>query len=70
MSKTPVGNKFQCCANCVYWAGDRIPEPFFHRFLVDPSTKGKCCNRKGFYNQMVPMNSRCPHFEAHAILKN
>lgn len=69
MSKIPVCNKFKSCANCVYWAGNRIPEPFFHRFLVDQSEKGKCCNRKSYYNLNMPMNGTCHHFETHTIVK-
>ena len=69
MTKIPVNNSFKTCANCAYWAGERKPEPFFHRFEVDTYAKGKCCNMKGYYYLDTAMNATCNHFEAHAIVR-
>lgn len=67
MSEMPVG-PFNWCANCVYWLGQRTPEAFFHRFLVDTAAKGICC-RGGMNRGPMPMNATCNYFELHPICK-
>lgn len=66
-NETPVNNQHKICANCVYWNGERTPEPWFNRFSCDLRVHGICNCTKGHFMQPMPTNGGCPQFTKHPI---
>lgn len=57
-----LGPNFKVCQTCRYWNGMREINGM-SRLVESISDKGKCINRKGFYNQNVSKLTTCPHHE-------
>ena len=70
-NSTPVNTSYKWCANCVWWAGPRTFNAFFGRAeIFDSHAKGKCMNRKGYFNLETNWLNTCPGFEFHSVIKH
>ena len=70
-NSTPVNTSYKWCANCVWWAGPRTFNAFFGRAeIFDSHAKGKCMNRKGYFNLETNWLTTCPGFEFHSVIKH
>lgn len=67
----PVMRQNKCCANCIYWTGERKPDAFFGRMEIvyEDNPRGICENMKAFYHQSMNWQQSCPCFERHPIVK-
>ena len=68
---TPANQYYKQCVNCVWWAGERTFDAFFGRAEIPHShAKGKCMNRKGYWNLETNWMTTCGGFEWHPIIKH